>query len=112
EARQQVERDDGRPFAEVEREDVATFDRDQPLDAVLAHIGEGILDAFGIDVETARLAGVLPGRRHRDAPIAAAEVPNHVLARHLGQPQQRVDHLLWRRLIFDVGYWPFARLAQ
>src|SRR5262249_13725791 len=61
EARQQVERDDGRPFAQVEREDVAPFNRHQPLYAVLAHVGEGILDAFGIDVETARLAGVLLG---------------------------------------------------
>ena len=35
EPRQQVERDDGRPFAQVEREDVALFNRDQPLYALL-----------------------------------------------------------------------------
>src|SRR5262249_32919195 len=52
------------------------------------------------------------GRRHRDASVAAAEVPDHVLAGDLGQPQQRIDHLLWRGHIFDVGSGPFARLAQ
>src|SRR5262249_47437603 len=77
-----------------------------------AHVGEGTRDAFGIDVETARLAGVLLGRRHRDASVAASEVPDHVLAGYLGQPQQSIDHLLWRWLIFDVGDGPLARLAQ
>src|SRR6202023_2875656 len=61
---------------------------------------------------TARLAGIPLGRRQRDASVAAAKVPDHILAGYLGQPQQRIDHLLWRWLIFDVGYGPFARLPQ
>ena len=112
ETRQQVERDDGRPCAQVELENVAPLNRDQALHAVVARVGEGVLDALGIDVETACLAAVLLGRRHRDASVAAAEVPDHVLAGHLGQPQQRIDHLLWRWLIFDVGDRPFAGSAQ
>ncbi len=45
----------------------------------LRTLARGLLDELGIDVETRRLAAVLLGRRHRDASVATAEVPEDVL---------------------------------
>ena len=70
---------------------------------VLAHVGEGNLDALGIDVETACLAAVLLGRRHRDAAVARAQVVEDVAFADAGELEHLVDDFLRCRHENDVG---------
>ena len=62
-ARQQVERDDGGPFAQIERGDVALFNRDQPLYAVLGTLARESLTRSGSMSKPRALQAYSSGRR-------------------------------------------------
>ena len=85
--------------------DVFAADAMRPLTKMIIYADTAIS-------ETGRLAAILFGRRHRDASVAAAEVPEHILVGYLGQQQQGIDHILGRWFILDVGDGTFARLAE